>query len=49
MKIKFRRYKRTMTDVHEYGIVLFDLKTQPTLDIMFGVHVFAIVLIKSNK
>ena len=33
----------------EYGIVLFNLNKQPTLDILLGKRVIAIILLKKEK
>ena len=50
MRIVFRHYKiQKGTKGFQLGFVLYDLKPQPTLDILFARHVFVVALIKRKK
>ena len=48
MKLIFRHYVRADSS-SEFGMVLFDLKRQPTLDVLIGKHVYVAALIKGKN
>jgi hypothetical protein len=48
MKLIFRHYVRKDSN-SEFGMVLFDLKRQPTLDVLIGKHVYVAALIKGKN
>lgn len=53
MKLVVKNYRKDFDGKYltypEYGIVLFNLNKQPTLDILLGKRVIAIILLKKEK
>jgi hypothetical protein len=45
MRLVFRHYVRADSK-SEFGVVLYDLKQQPTFDVLIGKHVYVVALIK---
>jgi hypothetical protein len=48
MRLVFRHYVRADSR-SEFGMVLYDLKKQPTFDVLIGKHVYVAVLIKGEN
>jgi len=50
--IKFRKYTSTghySTPDYVFGFNLYDIKTQPTLDIIFGKKIYVFCIVRKKK